>query len=161
MAEALATLLTDRKITPPLAKVLACASIKRSVSYTEAENLAGDDLDEALLLAHELRLIIPTRTAKSSAWEDRLLLCKPGESYQVPNIVRCLVEEASKTGCWNPEHAITRLFKEMGEPGWERIPELVEELGKQAQGYQISTAQIRQVCIFWAWEIGLMSSSPS
>lgn len=147
LAEALATLLADRELTNPLARVLACASLKGSVSYTEVENLAGDDLDEALLLAHEWRLIIPTRIAKSGAWEDRLLLCRPGESYQVPNIVRCLAEEASKTGCWNPEHAITKLFKEMGEPGWQRIPKLVGELGKQARGYQISATQIRQVCI--------------
>jgi hypothetical protein len=86
------------------------------------------------------------RTLKSAAWEDRLLLCEPGESYEVPNIIRFLVEEASRTGYWDPEPAITKLFKEMGEPNWEQMPKLVEWLGKQAKDNRITAAQIKMVC---------------
>ena len=56
------------------------------------------------------------------------------------------MEESSKTGCWDPEHAITKLFREMGEPNWERIPKLVEELGRQSRDYRVTAVQIKEIC---------------
>jgi len=86
------------------------------------------------------------RTLKSAAWEDRLLLAKPGELYEVPNIARYLVKNASKTGRWNPRYAIAELFKKMGEAAWKRIPALVKGLGQQANDYRITAVQIKEVC---------------
>jgi len=147
LAKALNRLLDDSELTAPLAAVLACASKRGRVSYIEIEKIVTDNLEDVLLLGNKWRLLIPTRVVKSGAWEDRPLVCQPGESYELPNAVRYLVENANKTGCWDPTYAITEVFREMGEPAWQQVPELVRELGKQAEGYQISAAQIRQACI--------------
>jgi len=146
LEKALSRLLKHSELTSCLAPVLAHASKKGSISYREIDKIVNDNAKDVLLFGNKWRLLIPTRIVKSSAWEDRLLLCEPGELYEVPNIARCLVEEASKTGYWDPEHAITKLFKEMGEPDWERMPKLVEELGKQSKDCRITAVQIKKTC---------------
>jgi hypothetical protein len=146
LEKALDELLKSAELTSRLASVLAYASKRGSISYREVSKIANDNAEDVLLLGNEWRLLLPVRTAKSAAWEDRLLLYKPGESYEVPNIARYLVEEATKTGCWDPERAITKLFKEMGEPAWERIPKLVKRLEEQARDYRVTASQIKKIC---------------
>jgi hypothetical protein len=146
LEKALSKLLKHGELTSRLASVLAHASKKGSISYHEVDKIVHDSAEDVLLLGNEWRLLLPVRTVKSAAWEDRLLLCKPGESYEVPNIARYLVEEATKTGRWDPEHAITKLFKEMGEPAWERMPRLVERLEEQARDYRVTVSQIKKIC---------------
>jgi hypothetical protein len=146
LEKALSKVSTHGALTGCLASVLAHASKRGSISYREVDQIAHDRAEDILLLGNEWRLLLPVRTGKSAAWEDRLLLCEPGESYEVPNIIRCLVEEARRTGCWDPGRAITKLFKEMGESAWERIPRLVERLKEEARDYRISAIQIKKVC---------------
>jgi len=146
LEKALSKLLKDGELTGHLASVLIKASKKGSISYREVDIIVNDNTEDVLLLGNEWRLLLPVRTVKSAAWEDRLLLCKPGESYEVPNIARYLVGEATKTGCWDPECAITKIFKEMGEPAWERMPELVERLEEQAENHRIAATKIKKIC---------------
>jgi hypothetical protein len=146
LEKALSILLKHSDPASCLATVLAQASRKGTISYTEVEKIAGDDAEDVLLLGDTWRLLLPVRTFKTAAWEDRLLLCKPGESYEVPNIVRCLVEDARTTGSWDPEHAITKLFKEMGEPAWEKMSKLIGRLGEQGEHFRIAAVQIKKTC---------------
>jgi len=146
LEKALSKLLERTELTSHLASVLAHASKRGSVSYHEVDKIVHDSAEDVLLLGNEWRLLLPVRTVKSAAWEDRLLLCKPGESYEVPNIARYLVEEATKTGRWDPERAIAMIFKNMDEPAWERIPKLVERLEEQARDYRITAGQIKKIC---------------
>jgi hypothetical protein len=146
LEKALSGLLNQSELVSCLASVLGHASKKGSISYPEVCEIAGNHAEDVLLLGDEWRLLLPVRTLKSAAWEDRLLLCEPGESYEVPNIVRSLVEMASTTGCWDPDHAITKLFKEMGEPSWERMSELIERLEAQAEGHRIAAIHIKRAC---------------
>lgn len=146
LEKALSRFLNHGELTSLLAQVLACASKKGRVSYHDVEKIANDSLEDVLLLGSEWRLLLPVRTLKSAAWEDRLLLAEPGAMYEVPNIVKYLVEDASKTSNWNSEYAITELFREMGEPFWERMPRLVKCLREQAKGYRISAVQIKEIC---------------
>jgi len=143
---ALSGLLSQGELTNPLAQVLVLASERGRVAYHEIGEIISGDAEDVLLLGNEWGLIFPVRTLKSAAWEDRLLVAKPEELYELPNIVRYLVEEAKITGRWNPEYAITKLFREMGEPDWEQIPELVKELGQQAKNYKITAVQIKEIC---------------
>ena len=122
LEKALSRLLKHSELTSCLASVLDHASKKGSISYGEVEKIVNDNAEDVLLLGNEWRLLLPVRTLKSAAWEDRLLVAKPEELYEVPNVVRYLAEDASRTGHWNPEHAITELFREMGEPNWEQMP---------------------------------------
>lgn len=151
LEKALSKLLKHGELTGHLASVLVKASKRGSISYREVDKIVNDNAEDVFLLGNEWRLLLPVRTVKSAAWEDRLLLCKPGESYEVPNIARYLVGEATKTGRWDPERAITKIFKEMGEPAWERMPKLVERLEEQARDYRVTASQIKKICI----ELGL------
>lgn len=146
LEKALSRLLNQSELTGRLAQVLVYASKKGRLPYYEVETVVKGDTEDVLLLGNEWGLIFPVRTLKSTAWEDRLLVTKPEELYELPNIVRYLVEDASKTGHWNPEYAITKLFREMGEPKWERMPKLVEELGKQSKDCRITAVQINAIC---------------
>lgn len=147
LEKALSAFLDHNEPIAHLAQVLTYASNKTGrVSYHDIKRMVKDNAEDILLLGNEWRLVLPVRTVKSSAWEDRLSLGEDRELYGMPNIIRYLVEDAGKTGHWNPEYAITRLFRDMGEPVWERMPKLVEELGKQAKDYRINAAQIKEIC---------------
>jgi hypothetical protein len=147
LENALRWLLKSSELASCLALVLGRASKMGRISYQEVDKVVNDKAEDVLLLGSEWRLLLPVRTVKSAAWEDRLLLCKPEESYEVPNIIRYIVEGAGKTGYWNTADAIIRLFKEMGEPAWERMPKLIERLGEKAIDHRISAAKIRKTCI--------------
>jgi hypothetical protein len=146
LARALSGLSSQGELTNRLAQVLAHASERGRVAYHAIEEIISGDVEDVLLLGEEWRLLLPVRTLKSAAWEDRLLVAKPQEFYDVPNIVRYLVEDAGKTGHWNPEYAITKLFREMGEPDWERMPKLVEELEKRSKDCRITAIQVKEIC---------------
>ncbi len=134
-------------ITSDLGHVLryACTTGKGRISYGDVRKLVNDNAEDILLLGSQWRLLLPSGTVKSAAWEDRLLQCKPGESYELPKVVRYLVQNASKTGRWDPERAISRFFRDADEPYWQLMPRLVEELGKQAKSYRITALQIKQI----------------
>jgi hypothetical protein len=146
LEKALSRLLKNSEFISYLAPILAHASEKSIVSYREVAQIANDDADDVLLLGNEWRLLLPVRTVKSAAWEDRLLLFEPGESYEMPNIIRYIVEEASKTGHWDSERAITKIFRDMGEPSWGRMPKLIEQLEAQSKNHRVNAIQIKKIC---------------
>jgi hypothetical protein len=147
LKKALNTLLEDAELTDALAAVLAHAFKTGRISYQEAREIAGDDLEDVLLMGNAWRMLIPTKIGKSGAWEDRLLLCEPGESYYMPNIIRCLVQHAGKVGFWDTTYAIIDIFEEIEEPAWRQMPELVTELGRQARDRRVSATQIKKICV--------------
>ena len=146
LEKALSRLLGHNELTGRLARVLARASKGGRVSYREVEKIVNGDAKDVLLLASEWRLLLPVRTIKSAAWEDRMLVTNPEEMYELPNIVRYLVEDAQRTGYWNPRRAIAKLFGDMGEPNREQVPKLVERLGEQAENCRITAVQISEIC---------------
>ena len=135
------------KLTSKLSQVLAHAAIKGKVSYQEIMEIIEDDPEDALLLADEWRLLLPVRTAKSSSWEDRLLIIKDGEVYEMPNIIRYVAREALKTGTWNSENAIGELFKEFRDPDCKQIPELVRSIAGEAGSHKTTGTQIKMICL--------------
>jgi hypothetical protein len=147
LAKALSVFLGHAEITSKLARVLAYGSSKEAVSYHEIKQIIGDDLEEILLMAEEWRLILPIRTRKSSSWEDRLLIIKDGEAYEMPNTVRYMAREALKTGTWDSENAIGELFQELGDPDCKRIPRLVRGIAEEAVNRKITGNQIRGICL--------------
>jgi len=146
LEQALSRLLNRSELTGRLTRVLTYASKKGRLSYYEVERMVKDNTEDVLLLGNEWRLLLPVRTLKSATWEDRLLVAKPEELYEVPNIVRYLVEDAGKTGRWEAGRALAELFRDMGEPDWERMPKLVEELGEQSKDCRITAVQIKEIC---------------
>jgi hypothetical protein len=135
------------KTTRKLSQVLAYGSSKGTISYQEIREIIKHDPGDILLMAEEWRLLLPVRTAKRSSWEDRLLLIKEGEVYEIPNIMRYLVREALQTAIWNPENAIGEPFKELRDSTWEQTPGLVKPIAEKSISHSRSDNQIKKVCL--------------
>jgi len=147
LEKALSGILSAVKITSKLSQVLAYAAVKGTVYYQEIKEIIKDDPEDILLLADKWRLLLPVRTAKSSGWEDRVLLLKDGEKYEMPNVIRYLIRDALDTGRWDPEKSIIELFKEFGDPDWEQIPGLVRSIADKATDHKITGNQIKKICL--------------
>jgi hypothetical protein len=147
LEKALHRILVAGKVTGEISQVLAYASLQDTVCYQEIRDVVEDDPEDILLTAEEWRLLLPARTAKSAAWEDRLLLAREGEVYEMPNVIRYLVREAMQSAKWYPEKAIKALFKELRDPAWEKIPELVRAIAEKSINHRINGIQILKVCL--------------
>jgi len=134
--------------TPSIARVLAAALRTGRVSYEDVSNLVetGDDTEEVLFSAYSWRLLLPTRTSKSMAWEDRILAPGPGEAYEMPRVIRHLVRRASNTGEWDSMEAVAEVFQNMDEANWPQVPKLVQILSSTAESAHISALKIKEVC---------------
>lgn len=147
LEEALSSFLSSPELNSLLAQVLIKGCKAGNISYDELEEIAKDDSEDVLLLGFELRLLLPTRSARGTLeWGDAVLLPKPGEMYKMPNVVKCLVEEAIRTGRWDPGNAVAKIFMIMGESQWEEMPKLVQKLGEEAKDCKINAIQIKRVC---------------
>jgi hypothetical protein len=147
LEKALSRILGAVKSTSKLSQVLAYASVNVTVSYQEIKEIIKDDPEDVLLLADKWRLLLPVRTAKSAGWEDRVLVLRDGEIYEIPNLIRYLVKNALDTGRWDPEKSIIGLFKKFGEPDWEKITGLVRSIAEKAINYTITGNQIKEICL--------------
>ncbi|MBW1858409.1 MAG: hypothetical protein JRI42_09145 [Deltaproteobacteria bacterium] len=147
LERALSRILGAVKSTSKLSQVLAYAVVNGTVSYQETREIIKDDPEDVLLLADKWRLLLPVRTAKSAGWEDRVLVLRDGEIYEIPNLIRYLVKDALDTGQWNPEKSIIELFKKFEDPDWEKIAGLVRSIAEKAIDYKINGNQIKNICI--------------
>jgi len=135
-----------------VARLLNQASYTGRISYHEVKQLLGEDLEDALLSAVHLRLLIPVRSINDSLnWVDAMLVLEPGEIYKMPNIARQIVKHAGVSGEWDPMHAVSTLFEEMGEPNWNLVPVLVQKLCEKATDQHVNGFEIGEVCT----EVGL------
>jgi len=147
LESALTNFISPRKIAGLLARVLIQACKAGVVSHDEIEEIAKDDSEDVLLLCFQFRLLLPTKSIRGTLeWGDALLLRKAGETYKMPNVVKCLAEEAVRTSKWNPGNAVAKVFAIMGDSEWERMPKLVEKLGKESKDYKINAVQIKKIC---------------
>lgn len=147
LEDALSAVLGRARVTTDLSQVLAYAVGKGVVSYEEIQEIIEDDPEEVVFLAFEWRLLLPVSTAKSSSWEDRLLLLKYGEIYEIPNIIRSLLKDGLDTGKWQPEKGILNLFKELGNPDYKQIPGLVRDVYQEAVNHRITANRIKMICL--------------
>ena len=151
LERALSSFLGHDDLASPLAQVLTLACKRGKISYGEVQGMIQASADDVLLLGIKLRLLLPVRTLRSADWEDRVFLAELGEMYEVPNIIRFLVENAGQTGEWVPDNALVEAFRLAGEPQWKLLPKLVTKLGERSQHLRIDAVQIKEVCI----ELGL------
>lgn len=143
---ALRVLIGEDPLAAPLAQVLANACAHAAISYDTVFTAAGPDTEELLLTAWEFKLLIPRRSAACGEWDFRLLVMRPGEIYEMPNIGRYLVNTAINTGNWDVETAVADLYRDMDEPQWEQMPELVGQLGKQAEHFTVTAGGVHAAC---------------
>ena len=103
-----------------LAKIILFAVKKDKIRYEEIKIQDSFKVDLLMLLEKE-KILIPLKTSKTLAWEDRILTFKPGEIYEIPHVIRYLIRKADETGEWNPDYAVKSYLKEIGEPEPEKI----------------------------------------
>jgi hypothetical protein len=129
-----------------LAMLLKEAMETGTISYENAERIIGNDAEDILTLGYGWRLLLPVRAAKAGDWEDRMMIPRPGETFQMPNVAKHLVENAIKTGNWEPETAIEGVFRTIGEPEIDKMPVLVSRMASGMKGHRVSGKQIKKIC---------------
>jgi len=133
-----------------LAVMLSLASKKGIISYEEVE-CDEETKQNLLLLAYKERLLIPVSTSKmplSLAWEGRTFTAKPGEKYEMPNVIRHLISYAMETGEWNPEIAVKRYLKEISEIEMEEMMKVFREIREKAKksgSMKVTPSFIKQI----------------
>lgn len=147
LERALRSFIIESRVIGQVASILEVASLKGTICYEEARDIAGGDPEEPLLDAEEWRLLLPVRTMKSMAWEDRLFMPMDGERFEMPNIILRLVRDALSSAQWRTTEAIGGIFREMGDPAWQTIPEMIATMAALASSNTISANQIKRVCL--------------
>ena len=134
-----------------LAVMLSLASEKGIISYEEVE-CDEETKQNLLLLAYKERLLMPLSAPKmflSLAWERRTFTAKPGEKYEMPNVIRHLISHAMETGQWNPEIAVKRYLKEISEIEMEEMMKVFSEIREKAKKsgvMKVTPSLIKQIC---------------
>ncbi len=133
-----------------MARLLDAALSVDTIAY-EKLDLPLENRDDTLLAAFEERALIPVRSSRSAAWEDRVLSLAPGERYFMPGVVRSLLMSARETGRLDSEGAVRRVIAqetatlpaaaEQAEP----LAALVAGLRKHAGAYRVETGLIKAV----------------
>ncbi len=133
-----------------LAQILSCSCQTDSISYDDLD-LDPDVKDDMILLAYEVRILLPMKSRRGSAWEDRILTFEEAERYQLPRIVRFLIEGAKDTGEWNTESALMKSLKEAGEDQLEEIISYLNKLMERAPKFELEVGVMQAI----AAELGL------
>ena len=99
------------------------AGLSTEIVPYEKIDLPENQKNDCILTAFEERMLIPLKSGKSPAWEDRILALCPKETYLMPPVVRKLIESARQTGKLDPERAVKEsLSAEVGD----HVDELVD-----------------------------------
>ncbi len=125
-----------------MTRVLAEASTRGWITYGEIGVDEPERLDLMLLLIGE-RMFIPKASAKSMAWEDRLIRFTPDEVYEMPHAVRSLIQIALERGVWNPREAVRLYLNDIGERKTEAILELLDRLMEVAIDNRVDAEMLR------------------
>jgi len=101
--------------------------------------------DEIVLLACEERLLLPIKSLRGSAWEDRILNLDDNERYRMPRVVKLLVEKADETGEWDLDYALGKALDEAGESDIEGMLRFLHELIAMAPRYEVEVDVMQAV----------------
>jgi hypothetical protein len=110
-----------------LSQILSHAAERGKIRYEEIEMQEAAKVDLLLLLEKE-RVLIPFKTSKSMAWEDRVLNFRSGEVFEMPHVIIHLIRRAEETGEWDPDYAVKTYLREIGEEEPEKIVALIERI---------------------------------
>jgi len=130
LMEAIKGYFADEEIEP-LAKLLCDALRSDSICYDDI-SIDPDIMDDTILLAYEKRLLLPMKSIRGSAWEDRILNFCEGERYHLPRVVRILADNAEATSEWNTRFAVRKALAEAGEKDIEPPLHFLETIQKAA-----------------------------
>jgi hypothetical protein len=119
-----------------LAVLLLRCCCNDSICYDEID-IHPELKDDIILQVYEERLLLPVRSLRGSAWEDRILTFADGERYHMPRVVKLLVERAGETGEWDSAHSLREVLRESGEKDVDGIVGFLAELITIAPRYEV------------------------
>ncbi len=128
-----------------LAKLLSCSCQTDSITYEELD-LDDEVKDDIILLAYEERVLLPMKSRRGSAWEDRILAFTEGERYHLPRIVRFLIEDTQKSGQWKIEEAVGKALDEAGENDVTVMVDYLNHIKKLAPRYEVEVGVMQAIC---------------
>ena len=133
-----------------LATMLMAFVEGESIAY---QNISLDDeiKDDMLLLAYEKRLLLPMKSRRGSAWEDRVLGFEPGQCYHLPRVIWLLIKESMESGQWNAEHAIEKALEEAGEKDIKTMVKYLNEIKMFSPRYKVEVRMMEEL----AYDLGL------
>ncbi len=143
---ALESFMKDEPLVPALAHLMDKCCISGSVSFEDAEEAAGREAQELLLLAWDWRLLLPRKSRQCAEWDDRIMAFTPGEIFEMNNIVLFLVKAAAETGGWDLDHAVYSMYEHMGMQEPEKLKTLVREIAQTSSCFSINAAEIKMAC---------------
>ena len=125
-----------------LCRLLCMAAERGSIRYLEAaESLC--EPEEAVLAAWHWRLLIPSSpSSRTLAWEDAVVSFSPRTLYKMPPAVRRAVEQASRTGVWEPHQAVIESCPALRGQAARTVAELLRQMRLQAEEQRISAAAL-------------------
>jgi hypothetical protein len=147
LEKALKSFMTGDTPVSDLARILSRVFHNDRIHYQDLASAAYGSVDEVLLALWEWKLAIPVRSSRCSEWDSRILSAEPEEFYEMPNISKELVKKGIEAGTWDTESAILDLFQYMGEPEWEKMPDLILSIKKNTVHNTISGVKIGVLCI--------------
>jgi len=106
--------------------------------YYENIDLPEDQKAEYILMAFEERLLIPYTSSPGGAWQDSMLTLAPGSLYIMPRVIKTLVDDAAKTGRFDPDAAIRDVLAEKEDK--DEVKQLIDyfnRLKPHAVSYKI------------------------
>lgn len=127
-----------------LAYLLATACRGDSVSYDEID-IPAEIKDDVILLAYEERMLLPMKSIRGSAWEDRILNFADDERYHLPRVVRFLVEAAARAAKWSPDDASTAAMTEAGEPYAREMTQYLNLIKETAPTCQVEIGAMQAI----------------
>ncbi len=152
LEQALCSFLGESQTVCKLTRVLLQISSDARILYEVIEQIAGEDVEEVILLGYKWRILVPAKTSMTIDWESSVMLFNAGETYKVPDIIAYMVGYAAQTGQWETKTAITSLFRLIGEPAWKEMANIVAKMYQLANFHRINGAQIAKI----ANELGLI-----
>jgi hypothetical protein len=101
--------------------------------------------EDLLMLLERERVLIPFETSKTIAWEDRVLTFKPGETYEVPHIIKNVLGRAAETGEFDPRYAFRKYLREIGEPEPETMTSFFVHVLDSVENGRISAGKLSEI----------------
>ena len=127
-----------------LARLLWEILERGSIFYGQID-MPEDEREDLILFAHANRLLMPTKSGRTSAWEDKSLTLTPDESYRMPGVIAKLIKHASETGRWEPKEAILSCLREGGDKREGDKLKLFQGLKDKAQDGKVTPYTFRRV----------------
>ncbi len=127
-----------------LAGLLFCSYQVDSITYEEL-NIDDEVKDDIILLAYEERILLPMKSRRGSAWEDRILSFSKGERYHLPRVVQFLVGDAQASAVWNVDESIGKALVEAGESDIVRMVNYLNDLIEVSPKHEIEVGIMQMI----------------